>query len=384
MRREDLFLAIGEVEESRLARSENVSASNVTALEEGNMEMNTKKRGRRPLRLLLVAAVMVAILSSLTLALAGENAPDDLVVVFKPFEPGVFENETELMNAVWGLTGFDHGDEEMVRKEGEVNTTHYLGFDREPLNEEAVEDVLGSVTAVGESISWNGYTLTVDSHIYDPHTCSGVFIFTVENLDGFWEYTVNRDGSFINDWVGFGIDRMSYIVADMTTDTKLTAIGSYINTREPEMPLEIGFTSWAEYGMNYQQWRQMDKAMTDAEYKEWEKSIEECPYSIKLPQKSPGDMPSITVESTMGEVIISPMGARLTNEGYATLLTICFKDGSEYLVRQCGNDDQEEILNCLVENENMSGYDGVYLFNRLIEVEEIASVVIDGDEYFVD
>lgn len=64
MKREDLFLAIGQVEESRLARCENQAPSGLVCMEGNEMEMNTKKRPTgRTLRNLLVAAVVVALLA---------------------------------------------------------------------------------------------------------------------------------------------------------------------------------------------------------------------------------------------------------------------------------------------------------------------------------
>lgn len=64
MTREDLFRAIGEVEESRLARCENLRASNVNILEVEKMN-----RKRITLRLVLIAAIVACLAFS---ALASE------------------------------------------------------------------------------------------------------------------------------------------------------------------------------------------------------------------------------------------------------------------------------------------------------------------------
>ena len=69
MTREDLFRAIGEADESQLSRTEENSASNMTALEDWMMEMNEKKR--RPLRLILVAAAVIMLLAVTVVASEG-------------------------------------------------------------------------------------------------------------------------------------------------------------------------------------------------------------------------------------------------------------------------------------------------------------------------
>lgn len=66
MTREDLFHAIGEAEESRLAHSEIMGSSNVFALEEGN----GKHKKRIPLRFALIAAIVACLAFS---ALASER-----------------------------------------------------------------------------------------------------------------------------------------------------------------------------------------------------------------------------------------------------------------------------------------------------------------------
>lgn len=68
MKREDLFLAIGEVEESRLAQSEQELPSNVTNLEGPMNQQENRKSMSRLLRNLLVAAVVMALMATTVLA----------------------------------------------------------------------------------------------------------------------------------------------------------------------------------------------------------------------------------------------------------------------------------------------------------------------------
>ena len=63
MTREDLFEAIGQVEEERLARCECDMPSNETELEEYDM-----RTSRRPIRMMLIAAVLVGLLATTVLA----------------------------------------------------------------------------------------------------------------------------------------------------------------------------------------------------------------------------------------------------------------------------------------------------------------------------
>lgn len=69
MTREDLFEAIGHMEEERLARCENTEPSNIMFLEGNDMENNTKKRPLgRMARNLLIAAVVMALMATTVLA----------------------------------------------------------------------------------------------------------------------------------------------------------------------------------------------------------------------------------------------------------------------------------------------------------------------------
>ncbi|MBR2889314.1 MAG: hypothetical protein IKC09_03460 [Oscillospiraceae bacterium] len=68
MKREDLFLAIGQVEESRLARSEGELPSNATNLEGPMNQQENRKSASRLLRNLLVAAVVMVLMATTVLA----------------------------------------------------------------------------------------------------------------------------------------------------------------------------------------------------------------------------------------------------------------------------------------------------------------------------
>ena len=150
MTREDLFLAIGQVESSRLSRSELSSLQT-----EEDKLMYTKPK--RTMRNLLIAAVIVSMLAVTAYAAAGYL---------------LFDSPEEMISAIFGdKTGFDHaaaGD--ILDKDGNVLAVR-ARHDRVPADEEVVaSEAAPLVEAVGQSISWGGYTLTVDANLYDSVT----------------------------------------------------------------------------------------------------------------------------------------------------------------------------------------------------------------------
>lgn len=134
MRPEDLFLAIGSVEEARLARSEFFASS-----DDKQEDKTMKKKPTRMLRNLLVAVLIVSMLSVTAYAVAGFL---------------IFGSPEEMVSAIFGNeTGFDHSD-------GSIQPDPYGSpegiiveptFDRVEADEAVVaEDIVPFVDVVGQ------------------------------------------------------------------------------------------------------------------------------------------------------------------------------------------------------------------------------------------
>lgn len=398
MTREELFAAIGTVEESRLERTEFFVPAKDTGTKTG-------KTGRI-FRDFLIAAIIVSMLAVTAYAVAGYL---------------IFESPEAMITAIFGdKTGFDHkGVTTWTDPEKPGSVYENPGFDRVPVDEAVAEtEVAPMVNPVGQSISWNGYTLRVDANLYDQVTKCGVLTYTLENPEGLG-YTVDNDGSvwFPNgELVGFGQYGYSYIIQDQSNDTKLTAT-YYYQLRDPQSTnLKIGFTEWASRTMEEQEQRieeikqELRREVTEEEalaYRKksvgdswpWfeenrtrEENIESayedlayqrleapdmCPDKIIIPEQALGEMSSITLKD--GDITISPIAMYIDvtdwtdyPEHEAEICILRFADGTEYVVR----DETHENYMFAVGNGERN--DVNYMFNRIVDVNEITSVVLDG------
>lgn len=401
MTREDLFLAIGQVESSRLFKSELPSMQ-----AEEDKTMYTKPK--RTLRNLLIAAVIVSMLAVTAYAAMGYL---------------IFDSPEDMISTIFGdKTGFDHSD-------GSIRPDPYgppsgiivePTYDRVPADEDVVaSEAAPLVDAVGQSISWEGYTLTVDANLYDSVTKCGMVTYLLENPNGL-HYDVQSDGEVWfpgGEIVTASQYGRSYIIQDKSSDTKLSAT-YYYQLRNPNTTdIEIGFTQWAsttqeqidqrieeikqelrqeipeEEALAYRkmslgdQWPWFEENRTreeniDSAYEDWAyERLEEvtiCPDTIIIPEAPQGEMSNITLGN--GAVTISPIAAtirkqEIENLGYSFmgLFKIRFADGSEYVVQDGYIENRVFAVTDSEETEL------TYMFNRIIDVNEVVSVIVDGD-----
>lgn len=234
MKAEELFLAIGEVESSRLTRSELMTARPSGQREQEEPQMK-KRNVSRILRNLLVAALIVSALAVTAYAVAGFV---------------IFDSPQDMISGLFGdRTGYDHKDVTHFtdpEKPGEVYDIP--AYDRVPVDESvAASEAVPLVSPVGQSISWEGYTLTVDANMYDQVTKCGVLTYTLENPDGFPSYTLQENGqiTFPEEILDINQYGYSYIIPDQSTDTKLTAAFYYQLDNPESTDLVLSFTQWA-------------------------------------------------------------------------------------------------------------------------------------------
>lgn len=409
MKREDLFLAIGQVETSRLARSE----LSVPA-QESEAGKTRKASPGRMVRKLLIAAVIVSMLAVTAYAAVGYL---------------IFDNPEDMISAIFGdKTGFDHSDGS-IRPDPNGPPTGIIvepTYDRVPADEEVVaSEAAPLVEAVGQSISWGGYTLTVDANLYDSVTKCGMVTYLLENLEGLHEYKLQSNGEIWYEGIhAVEINQYGYpyIIQDRTTDTCL-AVVYYYQLRNPETTdLEITLSSgvitgseeyrrtraelkeqlmrevpeeeaialkkeqlgeyWDWYVDNFTREEIIESGYEDMMYEKMDEVYTEemltCPDKIIIPEAPQGEMTNITLGD--GAVTLSPIAATVRKQeienlgkSFMGLFKICFADGSEYVVQDgyienrvfAVTDEQEKEL--------------TYMFNRIIDVKEVVSVVVDGN-----
>ena len=410
MKQEDLFEAIGNVECSRLLRTERESTtlSVVTHQEDKPMK---KQSVKRIIRNLLIAAVLVSMLGITAYAAVGYL---------------IFDSPEEMLTGIFGdKTGYDHKDLTHwtdPEKPGEVYDNP--AYDRVPVDEEVMQsEAAPLVTPVGQSISWEGYTLTVDANMYDKVTKCGVLTYTIDNPDGLPHYEVANNGEvYFPEGEILHINQYgySYVIKDQSTENKLTATYYYQLRNPDESYLEL---TLSEYVMKnteaYQQkleaiQEQLMREHTQEEAIAFEKTYVSsdwdwfeanytrdeliqkgyeamllmsqermaldaqcvCPDSITIPETALGEMSSITLAD--GKIKVSPIAICVDTtdmqdypNGYIAVTKIRFKDGTEYLVR---DDSTANYMFAVGDTDR----DVTFMFNRMIDVNEISSVILDG------
>lgn len=402
MKAEDLFLAIGAVEESRLARSEMYVSS-----DDKQEDKNMKVKPTRIIRNLLVAAVIISMLAVTAYAVTGFL---------------IFDSPEEMVSAIFGdQTGFDH-NQGSIRPDPDGPPTGIVvepTYDRVPADEAIVaEDVAPYVDPVGQSISWEGYTLTVDANLYDVSTKCGLVTYTLESDDPL-EYSLQADGKVWfpgGELVGFGQYGHSYIIQDQSNDTKLTAT-YYYQLRIPEnsdlvitLSARAGRSEEEEARMLEDLKQQLRQEVTEEEALAFQKeyvgdswywfeenrtreenidagyealaylSLEDaasCPDQIVIPEMVQAEMSSITLGD--GAVTLSPIAVTIQEDqienlghSFMGLMKVKFDDGTEYTVQD------GYISNYVFNVSDDDGSNHTYMFNRIIDVSKVTSVVVDG------
>lgn len=394
MNAEQLFWAIGQVEESRLEST----------------ETETVKKSGTPGRIarnLLIAAVIVSMLAVTAFAATGLL---------------LYDSPAQMIAAIFGdETGYDHkGVTTWTDPEKPGDVYENPAYDRVEADPTVVEeDVAPYVSPVGQSISWEGYTLTVDANLYDVATKCGLLTYTLENPNGIATYTVEENGQFFfpdGELLSFNQYGHSYINADKTTANKLTATFYYQMRNPSSNDLEVSFNLWAsisvtEYNLRINQ--TIDKlretvseeevlvyvqeitseddyqsllkelgrdslieegyrSMAEAQIEDLEIASE----TLTISQNSQEEMTYLTSEDE--KIILSPLAicADLGTDRYDSLV-ITFRDGSQYVV-------QDNSTANYVFSVTSGSSDITMMFNRLIDIDQVQSVIVNGTELKMD
>ncbi len=458
MTKEDLFLAIGEVEESRLAQTE-LSLQNPSGnLKEDSEPMKHRTVGRI-FRNLLIAAIMVSMLGITAYAVGGYL---------------IYDSPEEMLTVIFGdNTGFDHGDYTEIpdpERPGSLLAV-YPEFDRVEADPTVVQEEIGpKISPIGQTIQYHGYCLTVDAFLYDNATQCGLVTYTLEREGGPVGYSTQPNGeiwySGTADPVSFSQYGYSYIIQEKSTESKLAATyyfrydafqGEEFSVQLYDAPSVETRKQWmAELLEQVKEDHTPEEAIAKAKeimgaenfeimvkdntidtpedtayttlrdflyYETYGKTASyESPDKIIFDCSESSELNHVTLAD--GAVIVSPIsfvidvmnleylhkdhyGETIIEGSNAEEVVICFTDGTEYMVI---GDNVWNVLFALNDSPNGSEMEERYIppeesstgegywigkykypqsrlnlmFNRIVDVEKIASVRVNGRELPMD
>lgn len=311
-------------------------------------------------RIVVIAAVVALIFC------IGAGAYVGFVQYEKPEEmyEAFFEREE-------GASGDSIVEYETVEIEGKVYEQIKMripAWERMSADEEMLEKIAPYMYAVGESASWNDYTLTVEACLYDANIEGGLLYITVENPDGVDGYTTYPGGE-----VYWGIDSpynvsvshpaRIYIDSAQSTDTKLFLCAHFAYVEE-----------WAA-----NDWGKLAVRVGNGA----ETARDEC-NSVYIPFLEQG-VPGLSLAD--GKVRLSPIGIAFDEEGLGleqaddiSYLEVCFEDGTKYVV----HDEKGLFSNTAYALDRGLNGDVTYLFNSIVDTDKVSSVVLDDMVFLVE
>ena len=377
MTAEELFEAIGQVESTRLLETE----GGLSVCEED--KPMKKWTAGRIIRNLLAAALILSTISITAYAAVGYL---------------IFDDPQQMISALFGdKTGYDHkGVTHWTDPKKPGSVYDNPAYDRVPVDESlAATEVAPHVDAVGQSLSWGGYTLTVDADLYDPATKCGVVTYTLENPAGLAEYYTQENGR-----IGFPEGELldanqygySYLIPDKTTDTKLTA-AYYYQIRNPEEDYltltisEYGICGFPEHDKKMAEMKKLaknDEEYEDMAQKYWDSVT--CPDKITLTKDTQQQMQHITAAG--GNIVVSPIAIYIDEFAESPAepglglaqVVLEFAQGEPYVVQ----DDAVPLDNSMFAVISEKKEDLTLMFNRLVDIQSVTKVILDGVEFPVD
>lgn len=195
---EVLFLAIGGLEAARL---------------EGTEAVSTAKRRSRP-RILLIAAII-----ALALLLVG------CAVIYATV---VFGSPSEMIAGLYGeKTGFDSAPPTEASDPDRPDSKWTVpGYEKTPVEETVAQELENRVSPIGQSISTDGYKLTVDAYIYDSATQCGFVTMLLEHESPIPEEKLlvgynGEIGGLSGNYLYFNQYGRAYLIPEKTTDKQL-------------------------------------------------------------------------------------------------------------------------------------------------------------------
>ncbi len=326
----------------------------------------------RVTRALILAAVLSAMLATTAFAYVGFTR---------------YENPMEMLKSFFGSDEYhvDNGSVVTVNEYGQRYDLVEPTTERVPLDTKVVEeDVAPYVSAVGQSISYKDYTLTVDAHLHDASTGCGVLYYRLEPPNGVSGYELQSNGEIWwpdGEKVDISAFGRAYIMEE-TTDTSL-AVAYYYDA-----------VYGSEIRLTFYQWILGKPGEVPAgEIEDFES---ECQVMM-IPLYE--GMASINLAD--GDIVLSPiaMTVNVQEMDFLSLvlpsgeavpprvdqidhLAIRYEDGTEFVVQH--EEDGNEIANYASAGVNPASQEIRYVFNRIVDIKKVTTVIINDVEFPVN
>lgn len=197
MNAEQLFLAIGRLENTRLERTE--------------QEQKKRRSGGKLLRRVLIAAAITAAVIGTAYA---------AVTFF------LFDSPSDMITGLYGEnTGFDQKEPALVSDPGKPwpNSMVQPGYEKRPIEETVAQELEQWVSPVGQTVETDGYKLTVDAFVYDQETRSGFVTLALEHDEPLDESRLQKqwNGGIWPYMVDFNQYGYAYQIPEKTTENCL-------------------------------------------------------------------------------------------------------------------------------------------------------------------
>ena len=284
-----------------------------------------------------------------------------------------YENPGEMLDAFFGENGYDYVEAETITYDkGDAGVAQWQApaQDREPVDETLAQELIAPhISAVGQSICYGDYTMTIDAYSFETETNTALVYYTIENPNGVKGYALQPNGELW--WPGGELvycnqSMKSYIIPDKITQNQITLAG-YISILQSGRGEDIYLNFYSNLDWN-----------------EFGKRVESAA-GISLPVQNDTEGMD-TIKLADGNIVISPMSIVIygkdlglmnaADETRVQTLVIRYSDGTEYVVFADG------IMNYAYGTmvQEPDGY-VTYCLNRIVDLNNVATVVVDGTEY---
>lgn len=342
-----------------VASSEKIKEATMSKL---YTKTDSNKRVHKVSRVILIAAIVALALSVSAFAYVGFV---------------VYENPAFMLDAFFG-ENVESKSEGVVEYDDNGGLTAAVpGWERVPVDAALADELISKyISAETATITWDEYTLSVEANLYDSHTQSGLLYYSIENPAGVSGYVVRGQNSIIfpedstlpilclsGNWTG-----ADFIDAARSTDTKIYVCRYYIGSEglaaESEQDLDLGT-------LKLQVRSNIDREVLG---------------SAEISYTNENGLAGLTLAD--GNIIVSPIAVRIYDSklGYEmvndiTSIVLNYNDGTEYVVIDNNNFTDNTTYGVLDSVSNPSRV--TFTFNRIVDINSISSVTVNGTTYDV-